>query len=392
MVKTIPAGWQEKTLGEVCDIEIGKTPSRSNMKYWDKQKSTTNIWLSIADLNNDTNKNVCDSNEYLSDIGANVVKLVKKGTLLLSFKLTLGRVAFAGKDLRTNEAIAQLPIKNDINKFYLYYYLKFFDYELLLKGDVKVKGKTLNKAKLKLLPVYYPSLPEQERIVAKLDKAFEAIGKAKSIAENNLKNAKELFESSLNKAFTENTNDWEEKKLGEVCIIIAGQSPNSQFYNTEAKGLPFYQGKKEFTNKYIGAPSVWTTEITKEALSGDILMSVRAPVGPINYATEKCCIGRGLASIRNSKLLSKDFLFYYLLSIQQKIGGHDGAVFNSISRSEISAVKIRFPSIPDQQNIVARLDKLQEQTKQLEAVYSQKIKNLDELKQSILKRAFRGEL
>ena len=392
MAKTIPAGWQEKTLGEVCDIEIGKTPSRSNMKYWDKQKSTTNIWLSIADLNNDTNKNVYDSNEYLSDIGANVVKLVKKGTLLLSFKLTLGRVAFAGKDLRTNEAIAQLPIKNDINKFYLYYYLKFFDYELLLKGDVKVKGKTLNKAKLKLLPVYYPSLPEQERIVAKLDKAFEAIDKAKAIAENNLKNAKELFESSLNKAFTENTNDWEEKTLGEVCIIIAGQSPNSQFYNTEAKGLPFYQGKKEFTNKYIGAPSVWTTEITKEALSGDILMSVRAPVGPINYATEKCCIGRGLASIRNSKLLSKDFLFYYLLSIQQKIGGHDGAVFNSISRSEISAVKIRFPSIPDQQNIVARLDKLQEQTKQLEAVYSQKIKNLDELKQSILKRAFRGEL
>lgn len=185
---------------------------------------------------------------------------------------------------------------------------------------------------------------------------------------------------------------WEEKTLGEICVIIAGQSPNSQYYNTEGKGLPFYQGKKEFTDKYIGAPSVWTTETTKEALAGDILMSVRAPVGPINFATDRCCIGRGLASIRNGKLIGKDFLFYYLLSIQQEISGHDGAVFSSISRNEISALKLLLPPLPEQERIVAKLDKLQEQTKQLEAIYTQKIKECDELKQSILQKAFRGEL
>ena len=194
-----PQGWQEKTLNDLCYIEIGKTPSRSNIRYWDKQKTTTNVWLSIADLN----KNVYDSNEYLSDAGADVVKLVKKGTLLLSFKLTLGRVAFAGKDLRTNEAIAQLPIKNenDINKFYLYYYLKFFDYELLLKGDVKVKGKTLNKEKLKQLPVYYPPLPEQERIVAKLDKLHEQTKQLEAIYTKKIKDLDELKQSVLQKAF-----------------------------------------------------------------------------------------------------------------------------------------------------------------------------------------------
>lgn len=172
---------------------------------------------------------------------------------------------------------------------------------------------------------------------------------------------------------------WEEKTLGEICVIIAGQSPNSQFYNTEANGLPFYQGKKEFTNKYIGTPSVWTTETTKEALPGDILMSVRAPVGPINYATERCCIGRGLASIRNGELISKDFLFYYLLSIQQKIGGHDGAVFNSISRNEISALKILLPSLSEQERIVAKLDKAFEAIDKVKANAEQNLNNTKEL-------------
>lgn len=401
MAKTIPAGWQEKTLGEVCDIEIGKTPSRSNMKYWDKQKSTTNIWLSIADLNNDTNKNVYDSNEYLSDIGANVVKLVKKGTLLLSFKLTLGRVAFAGKDLRTNEAIAQLPIKNDINKFYLYYYLKFFDYELLLKGDVKVKGKTLNKAKLKLLPVYYPPLPEQERIVAKLDKAFEAIGKAKAIAENNLKNAKELFESSLNKAFTENTNDWEEKTLGEVCEIISGTTPDTSNQDFWGKGN-YWVTPAEINEDdlYIRKTAREITDLAVASCSlcklprGTIIFSSRAPIGKIAISdVNTLYCNQGFKNFICSKNIYNKFLYYFLLKNKKYlISLGKGTTFKEVSKSIVSAVKIRFPSIPDQQNIVARLDKLHEQTKQLEAVYSQKIKNFDELKQSILKRAFRGEL
>ena len=100
---------------------------------------------------------------------------------------------------------------------------------------------------------------------------------------------------------------WEVKKLGEVCLVIAGQSPEGKYYNNSGNGLPFYQGKKEFTNKYIGKPTTWTSITTKEAIEGDILMSVRAPVGPINFCTQKICIGRGLAAIRASKFIEKDF-------------------------------------------------------------------------------------
>ena len=181
---------------------------------------------------------------------------------------------------------------------------------------------------------------------------------------------------------------WEEKTLSEVCTITAGQSPESQFYNTEGKGLPFYQGKKEFTNKYIGDPTVWTTKITKEAFAGDILMSVRAPVGPINYATQKCCIGRGLASIRKTEKISNDFLFYYLLSIQKEIGGHDGAVFNSISRNEITTLKIKLPPLQEQQRIVKILDEAFENIEKAKQNTLQNLNNAKELFESYLINTF----
>ena len=109
------------------------------------------------------------------------------------------------------------------------------------------------------------------------------------------------------------SNEWEKTKLGKLCDVIAGQSPQSKFYNKSKDGLPFYQGKKEFTNKYIGKSEIYTSNITKIALPNDILMSVRAPVGPINYAVEKCCIGRGLAAIRVKEGVLSDFIYYFLL-------------------------------------------------------------------------------
>ena len=125
---------------------------------------------------------------------------------------------------------------------------------------------------------------------------------------------------------------WQTKKLGELCDVIAGQSPEGKFYNKSKKGLPFYQGKKEFGEKFIGEPKTWTTKITKEAQSGDILMSVRAPVGPVNFSTEKICIGRGLAAIKIGKDIDKDFLFNFLQMFESKIIGNAGAVFNSINK------------------------------------------------------------
>ena len=131
MGKVLREGWEVERLGEVCNISIGKTPARGNKKFWDTKKETNNIWLSIRDLKNTQGKKVFDSREYISESGAKLFNFVKKGTLLVSFKLTLGRLAFAGTDLYTNEAIASLEITNNENldNEYLYYYLTFFYWE-----------------------------------------------------------------------------------------------------------------------------------------------------------------------------------------------------------------------------------------------------------------------
>ena len=151
-------------------------------------------------------------------------------------------------------------------------------------------------------------------------------------------------------------NGWQQKQIGDLCEVIAGQSPEGKFYNAEGKGMPFYQGKKDFGEKFIETPTTWTTQTTKIAQEGDILMSVRAPVGPVNFATEEVCIGRGLAAIRSGTELNRDFLFYQLQHLQPEIAGREGAVFASINKSEIEGLPLAFVPLPEQQRIVGTLD------------------------------------
>jgi len=181
---------------------------------------------------------------------------------------------------------------------------------------------------------------------------------------------------------------WEVKKLGEVCEVIAGQSPEGKYYNDYGRGLPFYQGKKEFGKKYIGAPTKWTSKVTKEAETGDILMSVRAPVGPINFSTQRVCIGRGLAAIRTSDDIDSEFLFYFLLSKQNEIQGSEGAVFASINKSQIEALPVALSSIDEQKRIVAILDEAFAQIDQAKANAEQNLKNARELFDSTLNQVF----
>ncbi|MCF8362562.1 MAG: restriction endonuclease subunit S [Prolixibacteraceae bacterium] len=178
------------------------------------------------------------------------------------------------------------------------------------------------------------------------------------------------------------------KTIKEVCEVIAGQSPEGKYYNKEGNGLPFYQGKKEFTDKEIGKPTTWTTKITKEAISGDILMSVRAPVGPVNFATQHICIGRGLAAIRATKNIDKDYLFYFFLKHESEIIGNTGAVFNSINKTQIGNIEIPIPPLPEQKQIVSILDKAFVAIDQAKANIERNIENAKELFQSKLNEIF----
>lgn len=144
-------------------------------------------------------------------------------------------------------------------------------------------------------------------------------------------------------------------KILDYCKVIAGQSPEGKAYNTDGIGMEFHQGKKAFGIRILEESGVWTTSVTKVAEAGDILMSVRAPVGPTNITDRKVCIGRGLAAIRCSEKILPSFVLYALKNIETAIIGNDGAVFNSINKKMIEEIPIPIADIAEQRRIVSYL-------------------------------------
>lgn len=374
--------WKFKRLGDVCQIELGKTPFRENPKFWDPEKQTGNVWLSIADLLNTDGDIINDSKEYISDKGAELCKIVKKWTLLASFKLTLGRLAFAGKDLFTNEAIAALTIKNEkeITKEYLYHFLTFFDWHGEVKGDVKVKGKTLNKAKLKEIKIIFPdALQEQHRIVKILDEVFGSIAKAKANTEKNLQNTKELFESCLQGVFANPGKDWGEKRVGEILRLEYGKPLDKKFRNPSGK-YPAYgaNGEKARTDKfYCDRPSII---VGRKGSAGELNLT-ESKYWPLDVTY--------FVDFDNKKYLLQ-FIYYLLTTL--KLTKLAKGVKPGINRNDVYEIPISVPKMSVQKSIVTKLDALSAQTKKLEAIYQQKLADLDELKKSVLKKAFAGEL
>ena len=140
-----------------------------------------------------------------------------------------------------------------------------------------------------------------------------------------------------------------------------GQSPPGETYNTLGNGLPFFQGKAEFGKDYPTRVK-WCSQPNRIAEKGDILLSVRAPVGPTNIAIEKCCIGRGLAAIRtNPKVCNQRYLRYYFRRFEDEIAARGvGSTFFAINRTDIERLELSVPPLLDQERIVKLLDEADE--------------------------------
>ena len=137
--------------------------------------------------------------------------------------------------------------------------------------------------------------------------------------------------------------------LDDVCLLNMGQSPDSSTYNEVGEGLPFYQGNADFGERYPQC-RIWCSEPTKIAEKEDVLISVRAPIGALNEAREKCCIGRGLAAIRPKGGLNKDFLYYFLLSKKSYlISKGTGSTFKAISKNVLRELTIPVPTLQEQE-------------------------------------------
>lgn len=174
--------------------------------------------------------------------------------------------------------------------------------------------------------------------------------------------------------------EWEWRELGDGTFaeIIMGQSPPSDTYNNNGDGLPFFQGKIEFGRIHPTAVK-WCTVPTKIAVKGDVLISVRAPVGPTNLANEKCCIGRGLAAIRPTQKLDSKFLLYALRVRENEISTlGKGATFGGIGKGELLKIPIPIPcpnnpehSLAEQKRIAAELDEIFDELKEIRDIHQE---------------------
>jgi type I restriction enzyme S subunit len=273
------------------------------------------------------------------------------------------------------------------NKF-LYYFTKTSHFKDSLSKHITGQQANYGYSHYSKILIPLPSLTEQKKIVATLDKAFIAIDKAKANANQNLQNAKALFESYMHGVFKDKGDDWEEKTIDEVCsdIFAGGDAPKDNYSKTKTEKytIPIFANavKDKGLYGYTNTARVTTFSITIAARgSGTGYTELRSEA----YLP----IVRLIVLIPDINIVSLEFLKYKINTIDIL---RSGSAIPQLTVPMIKKYKIPILTIKEQQLIVQKLDALSIETKKLENHYQQKINDLEELKKSVLQKAFAGEL
>ena len=281
-----------------------------------------------------------------------------------------------GKYWVNNHAHVIRPNRSKVLDNWIVYFLNFSDLSKYVTGLTVPK---LNQAKMRDITFPLPPLPEQKRIVKVLDEVFEGVATAKENAEKNLANARELFESYLQSVFANPGAGWEEKTLGAIIKLEYGKPLPDEKRNPNGK-YPVYgaNGEKDRTNEYYHNKK-------------SIIVGRKGSAGEINFSENKFWpLDVTYFVTFDDKKYDLNFIYYILDNL--KLTKLAKGVKPGINRNEVYSIEVQIPSLSEQRAIVAKLDALSAETKKLEAIYQQKLADLDELKKSVLKKAFNGEL
>ncbi|MDB9439731.1 restriction endonuclease subunit S [Dolichospermum lemmermannii CS-548] len=389
--RQLPVGWEIKKLGEVYDVRDGTH---------DSPKYLPEGYALITSKNLKSNGLNFENIKYISEVDykkINERSAVHKGDILLAMIGTIGNpIVVEVEPEFAIKNVALIKVSKKQSSYFLKYYLETEYVRSKMQREAKgTTQKFVGLGYLRDFPIPIPPLPEQKRIVAIADEAFEGIDRAIRNTEKNLSNARELFESYLNTIFTQKGDGWEEKKLDEECEIIMGQSPDGSSYNAEGIGVPLINGPVEFGGIEPFSKTVatkFTTKPTKMCKEGDLILCVRgSTTGRMNIAGQEACIGRGVAAIVSKN--NQDWVNQFISFSRNKIYAlGSGSTFPNVSSSELKKIIIPFPPKEQQDHIVSQIEYLSTETQRLENIYRQKIAALKELKQSILQKAFTGEL
>jgi type I restriction enzyme S subunit len=242
--------------------------------------------------------------------------------------------------------------------------------------DLAVRGKLVEQD-----PKDEPASELLKRIQAEKERLVKA---------GEIKKQEELPPIDLSEVPFDVPSSWRWIRIGSAAYVEMGQSPPSEHYNQSGDGIPFFQGKADFGVRHP-TPRYWCTQPTKFAKAGDILISVRAPVGPTNVASEECCIGRGLAALRPHNGFDTEFLLQSLksfASILESLGF--GTTFVAINKKHLISFTIPLPSLAEQHRIVAKVDELMALCDRLEAAQTKRESQRDRLVAASLHRLDNG--
>jgi type I restriction enzyme, S subunit len=364
-----PVDWEMKPLGEVCEIlDNLRKPitKRDRIEGEYPYYGATGVLSYI--------------NDYIFD--EKLVLIGEDGAKW--FSGANSSFIVNGKYWVNNHAHVIRPNRTILLDEWIVYFLNYSDLEEFVTGMTVPK---LNQGNLKTIPIPLPPLPKQKQIVSILDKAFAVIDVAKANAEQNLQNAKELFESYLQNVFENKGDDWEEKSLNEISE------------NLDRQRVPITKkDRKEGEIPYYGASGI--VDYVQDFLFDEDLLCISedganllARTYPIAFSISgKTWVNNHAHILRFENTTSQYFVEYYLNSI--KLDDFvSGMAQPKLNQTKLNTIPIPFPnSIKEREKVVLKLDALTAECKKLESIYTQKLADLEEMKKSILQKAFSGQL
>lgn len=409
----LPQGWEVKKLGEIGEIVTGSTPSKSNLDFYGKDYP----FFKPSDF--EQGYFLENAGDNLSKLGFDKARQLPPKTILVVCIGSLGKVALTRVIGSCNQQInAIIPHKNIIAEYIYYYYCISSKFQSILFS--KAPQTTLaifNKTEFSKLEIIYPKdIKEQERIVGILDESFAKIDESIKILEQDLLNLDELMQSALQKAFNplkDNAKEnyklpqgWEWKSLGEISNLIQNgfaASKNNEIpsgyvhlrtHNISTDGnLNFdtlIKIKREFIKEkqsFIEKNDILFNNTNSTELVGKTALVTQN----YNYAFSNHLTKIKLKNQYNSKLV----VFYFVLLLKNKYFEkicHQWIGQSGINIDKLKKIQIPLPPLKEQEQIAKHLDFVFEKTKALKELYTKELKDYEELKQSLLNKAFKGEL
>lgn len=391
----LPVGWVIKKLGDVCNFQGGSQPPKSIFSSVCKENYVRLIQI----------------RDYKSDNHIIFIPKDKARRFCTKEDVMIGRYGppvfqiLRGLEGAYNVALMKAtPDESQLLKDFLFHFLKTPKVQnYVINLSARAAGQSgLNKATIEPYLIPLPPLPEQKWIVAILDEVFEGIDRAIANTEKNLANSRELFESYLNVIFTQKGDGWEEKTLKQVSIQFGrGKSRHRPRNDKKLYGgkYPFIQtGDIRNSNHIVTSYSQTYNEVglaqSKLWAKGTVCITIAANIAETGVLDFDACIPDSVIGLVVDQNKANNMFIEYMLQAFKlflKAKGK-GSAQDNINMGTFEAQTFPFPSIDEQERIVSKLDFLSTETQRLETIYRQKIATLKQLKQSILQKAFTGEL